>query len=271
MTALEQLRNYQRAYAVLRGEAVRRMLVLWDRLGGVSDDDADRFTFAAVPQIAGAELAVAGLAVANVAMLARIATGSGREASVSRKDVTGEALRGTDPAEVYLRPIIEVRTALAAGKKFAEAIQLGRQRAGVIAETDIILAQRAATREAVQADKRIVGYRRVLTGKSCILCATASTQRYRRGDLMPIHPRCDCATAPIFGSADPGHVINKGLLEQLKSRGPSYWQERGFVSADGKPIEPGSASAPVVTRTHGELGPVLVDRHDHFDGPGVAA
>lgn len=271
MTPVEQLHRYQRAYAVLRAEAVRRMLLLWDRAGGVSDEDADRFVSAAVPQITGIELAVANLAVANIAILARLATGTGREASVPADEVSGEALRGVDPAEVYLRPIIAVRTALAGGKPLAEALGLGRQRAAVLAETDVILAQRAATRSAIERDKRIVGYRRVLTGKSCVFCATASTQRYRRGDLMPIHPRCDCSTAPIFGSADPGRVINQSTLDNLKARGPKYWAERGFVGADGSPIEPGSAGAPVTTRTHGELGPVLVDRHDHFDGPGVAA
>lgn len=271
MTPLEQLRRYQQAYAALRAETVRRMLILWDRVGGVSDEDAERFVASAVPQVTGAELAAARLAIANIAILARLATGNGREAPVPTDEVSGAALRGIEPAEVYLRPIITVRTALAAGKSLSDAVRLGRQRAGVLAETDVILAQRAATRSAVERDKRIVGYRRVLTGKSCLFCATASTQRYRRGDLMPIHPRCDCATSPIFGSADPGRVINQNLLADLKSRGPKYWQQQGFVGADGSPIEPGSAATPVIIRNHGELGPVLVDRHDHFDGPGVAA
>uniref|UniRef100_UPI001D0D1143 hypothetical protein n=1 Tax=Klebsiella pneumoniae TaxID=573 RepID=UPI001D0D1143 len=36
-------------------------------------------------------------------------------------------------------------------------------------------------------------YRRVLTGnENCALCVIASTMRYRKNSLMPIHPGCDC-------------------------------------------------------------------------------
>jgi hypothetical protein len=122
----------------------------------------------------------------------------------------------------------------------------------------------------LEQDDRIHFYRRVLTGRSCMFCATASTQRYRGSDLMPLHGRCDCAVAPIFGDEDPGQVINHQVLSKLKAKGPGYWKERGFVDANGDPIEPGR-EGPVAVRQHGELGPTLVDRHDHFDGPSVAA
>lgn len=72
------------------------------------------------------------------------------------------------------------------------------------------------------AKKKVVGYRRIVhpelsaSGKSCGLCIVASTHRYTRGDLLPIHAGCNCEVAEIFKvngeEIDPGMQIN---LEDL--------------------------------------------------------
>ena len=121
---------------------------------------------------------------------------------------------------------------------------------------------------------RFTAHRRVLTGRSCMFCATASTQRYRVDQLMPLHNHCDCAVAPIIGDADPGQIINHDLLGSLKKAGGSkYWKQRGLVDIDQDGnflvAGPGGTSRvlQVAERQHGELGPVLVDRHDDFTSP----
>lgn len=110
------------------------------------------------------------------------------------------------------------------------------------------------------AARRVVGYRRVLTGRSCMLCAAAATRIYRRGDLMPLHAHCDCAVAPVYSSSDPGRAANRALLGQLKKRGRDYWKQRGFVDNEGRPIDPTAIPARFGRATPNlEVGPVLAE------------
>jgi hypothetical protein len=200
-------------------------------------------------------------------------------------------IRGGRPAtEVYERSIVEARRMVSDGAPVDRAMNAGKVRAASTAQTDVI----AANREAVGAGRRpwVVGYRRVLTGKSCALCATASTQRYRKAELAPIHPRCDCDVAEIYGDSDPGAIINQQLLDDLKRDGGSnYWKRNDIIvdehgtirrtkieyprdpdtgkrllDSRGNPIRrkvPGEPVRPVA-QTHGELGKVLTDRRYSF-------
>lgn len=66
--------------------------------------------------------------------------------------------------------------------------------------------------------KQVTGFRRVVhpelseSGRSCGLCIVASTMRYTRGDLLPIHSGCNCETVEIYKvdgvEYDPGEQIN---------------------------------------------------------------
>lgn len=124
------------------------------------------------------------------------------------------------------------------------------------------------------ADKRIVGYRRVLTGfRSCRFCAVASTQRYHKKDLLPLHYACDCVVAAIWGTEDPGWIINRELLNRLQqdSDRQDYWNQHGFVDDHGNPVTSPKkirwANRDVTVKEHGELGPTLVSDKHHFTGP----
>ncbi len=270
MTEAQVVARYQAAYLNLRTSAVGAVAGLWDRLGGLSDEDAARFLAAVLPVVAGAQSATGGLVAAYIATLTGLVTEEAtRPVPIRPADLSTEALRGVPASEVYLRAVVSARTAISRGRSPQEAFRAGRERAADLAETDVILAQREATVWATSADERIVGYRRVLTGRSCAFCATASTQRYRTEDLMPIHDRCDCGVAPIYGTRDPGQVINKGLLRDLKTaakdggKSGDYWKAR-HVTVE----EDGSITLPkVAVHEHGELGPVLTDAADHFTGP----
>lgn len=274
MTADQIIARYHGRYEQLRLGMADRAGRLWDEFGGLSDEDADRFVAAIVPMVAGAQGAIGGLVSAYLSTLTTfLARQPARPVPIRAAELSTEALRGVSALEVYRRPIVTARGAIAAGKSPVEAWQAGRDRAGAIAETDVVLAQREATLRVVQADERIVGYRRVLSGRSCAFCATASTQRYRRSQLMPIHARCDCAVAPIIGDRDPGQVINRQLLRNLKAAAKEtgtrdYWASR-HVTVE----EDGTVSLPeVAVHQHGELGPVLGHAAHDFTGPaGLAA
>lgn len=240
---------------------------LWDRYGGVDDIAAAEFATRAA-DVAGAAQRQAAVGVAGMVSAIVAVT----EGATYRPDVPDlGALRGVDQVELYRRGVITARAGVAAGKPVGEALTLGRRRSMIAAETDVALAQRAAMSAATDGD-RVVGYRRVLTGKSCAYCATASTQRYHSGQLAPLHSHCDCGVAPILGSSDPGHVVNKQLLGDLKAAGRStgdadYWTSRHFtVDEDGTVRLPA-----VAVHEHGELGPVLTAADHDFTGPGDLA
>lgn len=258
---------YTARYNRLRQLAGARVGQLWERLAGLDDQAADRFaTEASRVAVAAQAQAAAGV---DGYLAAVVTLGSGQAyRPAGALDVTGRAVRaGADPLEVYHRGIITARAAIATGHAFPDAMRAGLLRSVVMAETDVSLTQRAAMDQAVDG-QRIVGYRRVLTGSSCGRCASASTQRYHRAQLMPIHAHCDCGVSPIYGSSDPGQVINKKLVTDLKSAAKqtgdeSYWTSRHIkVDADGTVRFPD-----VAVHEHGELGPTLADASHHFTGP----
>jgi hypothetical protein len=263
---------YQQRYGAIRSQVLARVDALWRQHGGLSESDADAWLAAVLPVVDGAQHATTGLVGGYAATVLRLA--GDRGAAPSLDAAAAAATRGVDPAEVYMRPVITARAEVSRGATYHEAVEVARTRAGVTAQTDVALAQRDSMAQVEHQSSRIVGWRRVLTGASCAFCATASTQRYGGPNLMPIHDRCDCGVAPIIGSSDPGHVINRPLLDNLKSaakeaKGTSsgYWSNRhASVDEDGNV----TLTQPAV-KQHGELGPVLVDPEHHFDGPAVAA
>lgn len=254
------VRRAQVEQARIRTATVAEALRIWSAVGGVTEQDLERFVAAVRPVVrAGQQMTVD----VTAALTAQLAGGS----AIGGPSVDTLTLRGVDPAEVYARPVVTARTGLSQGKQWAVAMREASQRLEQIVATDVQIAKREAARDIMTADQRIVGYRRVLTGNSCALCATASTQRYRTGDLMPIHSSCDCEVVPIIGDRDPGRIINQDLLRDLQSEGgPGYWNDRGIsVNADGQVIRLADESPLEVTEhVHGELGPVIADAEHSF-------
>lgn len=238
------------------------------------DADIDRFVSAVVPVVTQGQFQIAQLTDAYLAQVDKHVFGIKKPATTAVRpaQTTVKALRGVDAEEVFRRPAVELYTALTKGKTLDEAVDAGLKRAVGLAVTGLQLAKTSTVQRRLSKDDRIVGYRRVLTGREdCALCAIASTQRYTRGDLMPIHPGCDCDVAPIRGTEDPGRIINADLLEQTHQAVENL---AGSADRSARDIGLGTGrdyTHLISTRTHGELGPVLTWRDQHFTGPnGVA-
>jgi hypothetical protein len=197
--------------ARLRGVTVAQVRRAWARWQPITAEAAAGFRGEVVPVVAAAQsIAVAG----GLAYVAQQLAVEG----IGAPDVDGAALAATlRPAdEVVQRSVIHVRSLLAAGVPVSTALARGLDLAERNAAMDVALANRAASAAAMAAEPRIVGYRRVPDGGACVFCLMASTQRYGREELMPLHHRCGCDVAPIFGDADPGQVIDRALLDRLK-------------------------------------------------------
>lgn len=262
-------RLYASRYNRLRTASGVSVGRLWDGVAGLDDEAQERFASVAAGMSTSAQIQTAAVVDGYVGMMLGIVEGDGTATGIDPTSVSGAAVRnGTDPLDVYRRGVVSARVAISEGRSFADAMGIGRDRVVSAAETDVALAQRASIVQVASSTDRVVGYRRVLSGQSCSLCATASAQRYHAEVLMPIHNHCDCGVAPIIGNADPGHTINQQLVSDLKAAGnasgdPDYWRSRRITVA-----EDGTVTLPDVTiRQHGELGPVLTRAGDDFTGP----
>lgn len=232
-------------------------------LGSWRDEDADRYIGIMDRGLTGLKRQASNLALGYYREIAKNNDEPFNAVNITAAQLTTSSLRnGADSKTVYRRPFVDLYTALSNGKTMTEAIDSGAFRARSLATTEIQLARRGAGLLARGANDRIVGYVRTLTGReNCALCYVASTQRYRKGDLMPIHPGCDCGEQPIFGTEDPGQIINDQLLEATHE---AIEDRFGFSERSGR----GELDYRLIEiRDNGELGPVLTIRGQHFTGP----
>ena len=274
------LRSYGREYDQIRRELRLATNRLWRQFGGPTEQNMEQWLGAILPTVAGAERATVRLVSLYLDALSS-EWGITASPRIDPDQVLGARLRaGTPPIEVYKRPVITTRAQLASGKSLAESIRIGGTRAVATADTDVMLAHRVSAGDAFEA-LGFEYFRRVPTGKSCDLCLAASTQRYRTGNLMPIHGHCDCRVMPIYEREDPGQVINRELLAQRnvrdaiddRSRRRSARSRSAAEDLPDSNIDAGrrfleSIGAPDrLVREHGELGPMLVDPRHSFTGP----
>lgn len=265
---------------------------LWDQLG---DLDGSRFVDQVVPLVGAAQEASIVAGDAYIASYAAAATDTAPTTATADVARLQAGLRNGTPLEVvYQRPVITARR-VAGERGLDAALRVARNRVVMSADTDVMLAWRAGTDDAMRRDSRTVGYRRVPDAGACEFCLLASTQRYTRGDLMPLHPNCHCSVAPIIGSVDPGQVLDRDLANRLSSTVTDV-TERRAVQRARRAVE--NAQTPtgrdlaeerlsrvqaqraetlrrrrenpeslIAVHTHGELGPTLRPAGVAFTGP----
>lgn len=242
-------------HARLLARSSAQVLRLWSGLPGYDRPDVPEFTDAAVQAVESNQIA-AGLLVDGY-----VAKAAGVSPVGITPDVVTGVRNGITTQDAYQRPFLRLWRLRSEGVPEQAAQQQVRNYLSGMAQMDTQLAVSHAMAEASDRIDGVVGYRRVLTGKSCVFCAAASTKVYHTGQLRPLHggrPRgCDCGVAPIIGDRDPGRVVNDQLLARLKEQGPRYWEQRGFVDSEGNPIDPTQLGR-VRTDRSAEIGPVLV-------------
>lgn len=250
--------GYQSATEQIRQRVLDYVARIWNSSPSFRDADVDRIVARILPVVQGGQIQLANLTdayIGRMSVLAGVTWSGGVDAAA----LIG--YRGVPPVEVYRRPSVTVYTALGAGVSYDKAVKQGFTRMMSIIATDL---QQARNRQAQASIGRsgFQWFRRVLTGReNCALCAIASTQRYTRGDLMPIHPACDCGVATMTSPADPGHVIDADTLEMVHAK---VEELTGSVDRGGRLPDYRKL---LITNEHGELGPTLAWRGQHFTGP----
>jgi hypothetical protein len=264
---------YQAQISTLRTNLAAYVQRLWRSLGSWRSGDIARFVDQLVPVIGGAQRQVVAFTAANLARQRQLALGGiFAPVAVDPAKVTGAAARnGVDPALVYERPFHLVWRQLAQLPRepgsVGQAIEAGMNRAVLTAVTDVQLSKVQTAQRITVADRHVTGYRRVLEGThSCGLCIVASTQRYHKSALMPLHPACDCSISPIYGENDPGQLTD---LDTLANVHQAIEDAFGASSSSGRAI-PGTPIQyrdVLVSHEHGELGEVLSVKGRPFTGP----
>ena len=223
-------------------------------LGSWRDEDVSKFVQKLEPKFTGLKRAVKNSQSSFYDTVARSQGQEYTKTEISLGELTTEQLRnGVSFEQVMKRGFVDMRTALSKGSSVKDAVNAGARRVKSLAQTEMQLARTHTNKKIRNNQKNIVGFARTLTGsENCALCYTASTQRYRKGDLLPIHPGCDCGEMPIYGNEDPGQVINQARLDSIDSALEKDIETRFADRATLRNI---------VVKEHGEMGPVLTIRN----------
>lgn len=223
----------------------------WDSLPHYRASAVEDMIEAITPRVTAGQLRIADLTRAYLAECARELGWKVVLPPIDQDEIRGA--RGVDPRVVYRRPAVDVYTALAAGKPLPQAAAEGRLRLTQLIGGDMQLAKVHASRQSMRGyPEEGQFYRRVLTGReNCALCVVASTQRYYRGDLLPIHPGCDCGVQPLPPGLAVNQVIDEDLLEQVHQ-----------ITADRLGVSDRGGRTPdyrklLTVSEHGEYGPTL--------------
>lgn len=256
--------SFTNLFSSLRASLVQQLYAVWFGMpsyGGSAD--IDQFLEVALPIVRSGQETAALATSTYIQMQMELLGGDSDFEFPDISLVTGEAIRNGVPSEVvYARPFVEVYTALKNGKTLEEAIEQGATRLRQLIETDIQLSHTNTSRNILSKRSDVVGFRRVPTGAfTCALCLIASTQRYHKLDLMPIHPGCDCRVAPVISEEASGRVLDPVLLEDIHR---AIEDQFGFSPRDARQID---FRKIVITREHGEYGPLLARAGDRFTGP----
>ncbi|MFD9205978.1 hypothetical protein ACFVZM_06820 [Streptomyces sioyaensis] len=233
----------------------------WTRLGSWRGRDVKTFQRQALPVLLGGQRQVSTLTTAYLeALYADIDRRKRVDVDLSR--VTGEALRGVDPEVIYERPFKDVWTALSKDEPFDVALDRGAHRLETLVKTDLQLARTHTARD-VADELPAVEYtiREPIGEYNCALCLVASTQRYRKRELLPIHPGCDCLVKIVKADFDPGQILDEEKLQRIHD---AVAAELGDYDRSGRAIDYRKV---VVTNDHGEIGPVLGFKGQRFTGP----
>lgn len=237
-------------------------------LGSWRDDDIPKFIDTLSPQLIGFKQKAAQAAIAYSGQVAALEGKPFVQPSLAEIDLSTEALRnGTNVEDVYRRPFVQMRMALAKNPgDFTAALNTGALTARSLARTEVQLSRRKVSLFARKYNKNVVGYLRTLTGmESCALCYVASSQRYHKGDLLPIHPGCDCGEMPIYGDSDPGQIIDKQLLDKShEAVGDRFGSIARTARGDGDTLPDYNK---IMIEDHGEMGPMLSVKGQGFTGP----
>lgn len=257
LTPEQVLVGYSGSVALVRERVQKYAELVWAGSPAYRDAEVERLIAQIVPKVRAGQLQIANLTSAYIAAAASLRRGE-KVLPIPVTPAVTEG-RGVPADHVYRRPAKTLYRELSKGKAYDVAVEAGAARLIDLVTMDL---QMAKVRQADASFQRsgTQFFRRVLTGReNCALCVIASTQQYRTGDLMPIHPGCDCNVDETEEGAD--HELDMELLASTHDQVERF---AGISDAGGRAPDYRQL---IVARDHGEYGPTLTWRNQKFTGP----
>jgi hypothetical protein len=165
---------------------------------------------------------------------------------------------GVNALDVYRRPANLYRWQRSLGKTDAEARKVMTQRLTDLAQMDVMRAEDYVTQDTYSRSPGVIGRRRIIhpelskSGFSCGLCVVAADRIYKVSELKPVHGHCNCTDSPITKGFDPGEQMNRDDLDAI------------YKAAGGSTFAEDLVDVRVSYNQHGELGPYITLRGDHY-------
>lgn len=241
--------HYRRQVA-LADETARAAAKLWSLVdvGNVA---------ASWASLAGRLLQVVGVSQATAAAganvyLADIADQyglrSGPTTRVAAQSFAGIASDGRALGSLLYQPAVGTLAAIGSGVDQRRALGVGGTALDMIVRTQVADAGRVADGVAIAADKRLTGYVRMLSGKSCGRCVILAGKFYRWNAGFRRHPRCDCRHIPAAEDAHGDRRTNpRAHFDSLSAAD----QDRAFGKAGAEAIRQGADMNRVVNANRG--------------------
>ncbi|MCX8559780.1 hypothetical protein OS122_02555 [Mycolicibacterium mucogenicum] len=243
------------AAAALRKWLLEYSRATWQKSPGLDDNATQLLVSRMVPAVQASQMKMANL----------VAASASRDYGIPQLPPDEELItlgRGVDPKDVYLRPIVTARAAVADGKSYDEARADGLDRLESLATTDLQMAKVRQFDTSLKTAQKTF-YRRVPKGAStCALCLIAATQPYTVGNLLPIHPGCDCGVEAI----PPGMHLDD-LLDPQKLLEATHAKVKAFTEIEDRGGRAVDYRKLLITHEHGEIGPLLAWDGQKFTGP----
>lgn len=261
-TLVRVINGYNGSVQATRQALIDYLTAAWGGLDQYGDAEVAAWAARVAPVLDAAQARTGALTASYLRAAGKAISGAAPELlALPASSLTSQALRGVDAEQLMMRAGTELWTALSNGHDITKAADMGLRRATSLGETGVEMARVRTSQHVLSRTPGVVGYRRVLGGgkKTCGLCAIASSQRYHKAELMPIHPGCHCSVAPIYGRQDPGRVLEADQLDAVHAS----LAEAGFDTSS----DPAALRELVVVNHHGEIGPVLGRLGHDFTGP----
>jgi hypothetical protein len=231
MDALTQA--YQSELKRVRSAVASRAETLWHKLPNYYDDQIPVFLQQVLPVVQAGQFRAIALTSAYSARRLGVAP-----VGIDTAAIVANVRKGVAPEAVYGRPFITMRAAIR-DLGVAGAIEKGASRLLATADMDVAMASRDSllplTSELQKTGTDIVAWQRVADPGCCDFCLMLDGVHTGPQEPQPLHNRCGCTAEPIttdrfsFTSVISGAVIGSAMIHE-----------------------------------HGELGPLITDKHDNF-------
>lgn len=167
----------------------------------------------------------------------------------------GRTADGRPVRQVLALAAVSASVALSQRRGRQAALQAGLNRAVRVMRTESMEAARGSLSDAMQADDRIVGWRRQTSARPCGACLGLAARGLRATDeALRIHPACSCTAVPVVD----------GVVERVTLvTGTALWERMTPAEQDAAI---GPEKAQLVRQGDAQLGDLITEHH-HPDWP----